>query len=173
MSSIKFNYLTDEIELNGSESFIESNFDRIQDLLIESFGVKRKLSSSETHEEQKPEPVPLVIKEESQPEAEIEKPELSETILALPATEPSIHEISQEIRATRPPLRKYIRKVGIPGHEKISIQVAEQKPNVISIASLKEKFGLPDSQIEGIIRDAEKLGKIRRTANGSYVWSQD
>jgi len=49
MSSIKFNYLTNEIELKGSESFIESNFDRIQDLLIESFGVKRKLSSSETH----------------------------------------------------------------------------------------------------------------------------
>jgi hypothetical protein len=161
MSSIKFNYLTNEIEFKGSESFIESNFDRIQDLLIESLGVKRKLSSSETHEEQKPEPVPLVIKEESQPEA------------ALPTPEPSIPEISQEIRATRPPLRKYIRKVGIPGHEKISIQVAEQKPNVISIASLKEKFGLPDSQIEGVIRDAEKLGKIRRTANGSYVWSQD
>ena len=42
MSSIKFNQLTREIELEGSESFIESNFDKIQDLLIESFGVNKK-----------------------------------------------------------------------------------------------------------------------------------
>ena len=42
MSSIKFNHLTREIEMKGSESFIESNFDQIQDLLVESFGVKRE-----------------------------------------------------------------------------------------------------------------------------------
>ena len=42
MSSIKFNHLTREIEMKGSESFIESNFNKIQDLLVESFGVKRK-----------------------------------------------------------------------------------------------------------------------------------
>ena len=41
------------------------------------------------------------------------------------------------------------------------------------MASLKEKFGLSESKIGGIIRDAEKLDKIRSVMNGSYVWTQD
>jgi hypothetical protein len=41
MSGIKRNQLTKGIEMKGSESFIESNFNKIQDLLVESFGVKR------------------------------------------------------------------------------------------------------------------------------------
>ena len=61
----------------------------------------------------------------------------------------------------------------MPGHQRIVVEVAEQKPTEISIASLKEKFGLSESKIGGIIRDAEKLGKIRRVMNGSYVWTQD
>ena len=42
MPSIKFNQLTKEIEVKGSESFIESNFNKIQDLLVENFGVKKR-----------------------------------------------------------------------------------------------------------------------------------
>jgi hypothetical protein len=34
MSIIKFNHLTKEIEMKGSEFFIESNFDKIQDLVV-------------------------------------------------------------------------------------------------------------------------------------------
>ena len=108
---------------------------------------------------------------ESQAGAEIKRHELSEALATLPATEPSIPEISHELKANRPPLRKYIRKVGIPGHERIVVEVAEQKPSVISVDSLKDKFGLSESKIEGIIRDAEKLGKVKRVMNGSYVWA--
>ena len=53
MSSIKFNHLTREISIKGSESFIESNY-QIQDLLIESFGVKKKMTSRKTKEAQEP-----------------------------------------------------------------------------------------------------------------------
>ena len=76
MSSIKFNYLTKEIEMKGSESFIESNFDKIQDLLIESFGVKKKMASRMTKENQ--EPISAVKVKESQTGAEITRHELSE-----------------------------------------------------------------------------------------------
>jgi hypothetical protein len=76
-----------------------------------------------------------------------------------------------ELKAKRPPLRKYIRKEGMPGHQRNVVEVVEQKPSEISIASLKEKFGLSDSKIGGIIRDAEKLGKIKRVMNGSYAWT--
>ena len=61
----------------------------------------------------------------------------------------------------------------MPGHQRIVVEVVEQKPREISIASLREKFGLSESKIGGIIRDAEKFGKIKRVMNGSYVWSQD
>jgi hypothetical protein len=156
MPSIKFNYLTKEIELKGSESFIESNFDKIQDLLVESFGVKRKMVSRMTKAKQ--EPILAVKVKESQEDAE---------------PKPSFLELSHELKAKRPPLRKYIRKEGIPGHERIVVEIVEKKPAELSLASLKEKFGLSDSKIGGIIRDAEKFGKIKRVMNGSYVWSQD
>jgi hypothetical protein len=77
-------------------------------------------------------------------------------------------EFSHELNASRSPLRKYIRKEGMPGHQRIVVEIAEQKPKEITLASLKEKFGLSNSKIGGISRDAEKLGKIRRTMNGSY-----
>jgi hypothetical protein len=169
MSSIKFNYLTREIEMEGSESFIELNFDKIQDLLIESFGVKRKMVSRMTKAKQ--EPISRVKMKESQSDAEVTGHELSEVPPLSPTTISAIPEISHEFKATRPPLRKYIRKVGTPGHERTVVEVIEQKPKEITLASLKEKFGLTDSKIGGIIQDAEKLGKLRRVMNGSYVWS--
>jgi hypothetical protein len=170
MSSIKFNQMTKEIEVTGSESFIESNFDKIQDLLVERFGMKKMLASRKTEETQ--EPISLVKMKES-PDAEVKRHELSEVSSISPATASATSEISHETKANRPPLRKYIRKVGIPGHQRIVVQVVEQKPREISVASLKEKFGLPESKIEGIFRDAEKLGKIRKDMSGSYVWMQD
>ena len=76
MSSIKFNYLTKEIELEGSESFIESNFDKIKDLMMNSFGVKREMVSRMT--EIKQEPIMDVKVKESQADVEIKGHELSE-----------------------------------------------------------------------------------------------
>ena len=80
-------------------------------------------------------------------------------------------QVGLELKTTRPPLRKYIRKEGMPGHQRVVVEVVEQKPREISIASLKEKFGLSETKIGGIIRDAEKFGKIKRVMNGSYVWT--
>jgi hypothetical protein len=171
MSSLKFNCLTKEIELEGSESFIESNFAKIQDLMMKSFGVKREMVSR--MKKVKQEPILDVKVNESQAGAEINGHELSEASQLSPATQSPISEFSNEVRVNRPPLRKYIRKVGMPGQERIVVEVAEQKPKAISLESLKEKFGLSDSKIGGIIRDAEKFGKIKRVMNGSYVWSQD
>jgi hypothetical protein len=168
MPSIKFNLLTKEIEVKGSESFIELNFNKIQDLLVESFGVKKMTVLRKTKTTR--EPISFVKMKESQAGAEIKSHKLSEVPPILPATESFIPEIPYELKAKRPPLRKYIRKEGMPGHQRIVVEVVEQKPREISVASLKEKFGLSESKIGGIIRDAEKLGKIRRVMNGSYAW---
>jgi hypothetical protein len=166
MSSIKFNYLTKEIEMKGSESFIESNFNKIQDLLIESFGVKKKMTSRRTKENK--ETISGVKLQESQTSVATIRPSSASQISQ--ATVSPVLDNSHELKAKRPPLRKYIRKEGIPGHQKTVVEIVEQKPREISIASLREKFGLSESKIGGIIRDAEKLGKLKRVMNGSYVW---
>jgi hypothetical protein len=171
MSSIKFNDLTKEIEMEGSEAFIESNFNKIQDLLVESVGEKKMIAPRKTKMNQ--EPISGVKMKESQIGVELKRHELSEASPILPATKFSMSENSHEIKANRPPLRKYIRKVGIPGHERTVVEVVEQKPKEITLASLKEKFGLSETKIGGIIRDAEKFGKIKRVMNGSYAWSQE
>lgn len=173
MSSIRFNYLTREIEMEGTEAFIESNFNMIRNLLVESYGVKKKMLSRETKTRSNQEPISFVKIKEVQTITETAKPELSKSLSPLPATEPFVPEVSRDSRATRPPLRKYIRRERISGHERTVVEVVGQKPKEISITSLKEKFGLSESKIEGIIRDAEKLGKVRKVMNGSYVLTQD
>jgi hypothetical protein len=169
MPSIKFNLLTKEIEMKGSESFMESNFNKIQDLLGESFGVKDKMVSRKKMTNQ--DPISFATMKAPQGGAETERHQLSQASQILPATKSAIPEIAHDLGAKRPPLRKYIRKEGLPGHQRIVVEVVEQKPKEISIASLKEKFGLSESKIGGIIRDAEKLGKIKRVMGGSYSWT--
>jgi hypothetical protein len=119
------------------------------------------------------EPISGVKVKEYQAGAEINRHGLSEIPQLSPATTSSVQEIFHEFNAKRPPLRKYIRKVGIPGQERTVVEVVEQKPKAISLESLKEKFGLSDSKMGGIIRDAEKFCKIKRVMNESYVWSQE
>ena len=65
-----------------------------------------------------------------------------------------------ELKATRTPQRKYIRKEGMPGQQKIVVEVVQQKPKEISVASLKEKFGLSDSKIGGKLRSNLSLTGI-------------
>ena len=171
MSTIKFNYLTKNIEVKGSESFIESNIEKIQELMIESFGEKRKMVSKRIKAEE--EPISALKAIDTQKSAEMVRQEPSGESQPYQAIKPSMPEIAHALKAKRPPLRKYIRKVGDPGLERIVVEVVEQKPKEISLASLKEKFGLSDSKIGGTVGDAEKLGKMRRVMNGSSVWSQD
>ena len=116
----------------------------------------------------------IVKRNESQAAVpEIKKQEMSEAPQISIAAMSSISDVPPTIRVNRPPLRKYIRKEGMPGQQKVVVEVVDQRPHDTSIASLKEEFGLSESKIGGIIRDAEKLGKIRRTMNGSYTWIQD
>lgn len=166
MLGIKFNCLTKEIELKGSESFIESNFNKIQDLLVESFGVRKKMIAPRKAKINQ-EPVTVIKEQESQINAETKGQESPVCPVITSAMSVNAHEI----KATRPPLRKYIRKVGTPGHERTVVEIVEQKTEAISLESLREKFGLSESKMGGIIRDAEKFGKVKRVMNGSYAWT--
>ena len=178
MNSIKFNQATKEMEIKGSESFIESNLDMIEDLLTESLGVIKTKGSTRTKSDEKP--VLWLDTVEPQVNEAIKIPDVIKTPEIALVTQRDIPEAPQEPKVKRPPMRKYfstlgnlIRIVDTSINKNPVVNVIEQKPTEISIASLREKFGLPESKIEGIIRDAERHGKIRRVMNGSYVWSQD
>ncbi len=174
MSGITFNQTTKEIEIQGTESFIESNFQKIEDILKESFVTMNKKASEKTIENR-----------EIRISDKIKKPQTTQVMRASErsaletpaATNPGVQEIPAAPKATRPPVRKYFNTMGKPiRSEDTSIDKSQpvgpigRTPDGISIASLKEKFGLSQQQIEGIIRDAEKHGRVRKYQNGSYVW---
>jgi hypothetical protein len=174
MSNIKFNSTTKEIEIKGSESFIESNFYQIQALLIEGFGGKKAKVSKQIKADKEP----LLSGENREPTTEVLRTsEISEAPEELPATKPVIHEVPQAPKVTRPPVRKYFSTLGkCIRSEDTSINkpqttdVIGHIPEELSVASLKEKFGLSEKQIEEIIKDAEKQGRVRKDLDGSYVW---
>ena len=116
---------------------------------------------------------------------EIQKPQTTKVLRVSemsasekPATaKPGVQEVPEAPKAARPPVRKYFNTLGkYIRSEDTSIDksqtagLTERTPAGISIDSLREKFGLSQQQIKGIIRDAEKHGKVRKYVNGSYVW---
>jgi hypothetical protein len=167
MPSIKFNPTTKEIEIEGPESFIESNFYRVQDLVLESLGVKKTKVSRKPHADEEPIGVETM---EIQIAKGTKVPEVSEISEELLTTKPGIPDVPQKPGVKRPPVRKYIR-VGEKSVSKVPIDdQMKLDPEGISIASLKEKFGLSDQKIGAIIREAEKQGRVQKDMDGSYVW---
>ncbi len=176
MSSIKFNQTTREIEISGPESFIEANFPMIRKLAVESSGAKMKKTSKTVNVIEQPESP--VKHSESQTADLIRVPDSVKASDILSAIKPEIPDTSQEPKAPRPPVRKYFNTLGkLIRCEDTSINkslpvsdIVKPVANRFSIASLKEHFGLSEHQIEGIIRDAEKEGRVRKNPDGSYEW---
>jgi len=173
MSNINFNSTTREIEINGSESFIESNFHKIEALLIESFGEKKARVSRQTMADKEP----LCSAENMEPTKAPGASEILQAHKELQAVRPGIGESPQAPRVARPPVRKYFNTLGkfirsedTAINKSQTIDVLGQIPEELSITSLKEKFGLSEKQIEEIIKDAEKQGRVRKDLDGSYVW---
>ena len=164
MSSIHFNPSTKEMEIQGAESFIQANFFQIRDLLIECFGGKsgaRGKPGARTEP-----PVLLAAQDSGIAHVSPDKPPARESAMA-----------SRPLPVKRPPLRKYFNAMGqLIRSEDTSIDrhsangPDRKTPAGISAASLKEKFGLSEEQIEGIIRDAQRQGKIQQDRDGSYIW---
>ncbi len=174
MSHIKFNSTTKEMEITGSVSFIESNFYQVQALMIESFGGEKAKVSRQTGTDKEP----VLSGETREPIQEaLRTSEISEAPEELPAIKSESHEAPPVPKVTRPPVRKYFNTLGkYIRSEDTSINNSQpvdafrRLPEELSVASLKEKFGLSEKQVEEIIKDAEKQGKVRKDLDGSYVW---
>jgi hypothetical protein len=175
MSNINFNSTTREIEIEGSESFIESNFHKIQALLNESFGDREAGVSRQAVADQES----LLSSENKGPMEAPGVPEIKQAPEELPAVRPgiSMSEAPKAPRVARPPVRKYFNTLGkLIRSEDTSVNKSQtgdvpgQSPEELSVASLKKKFGLSEKQIEEVIKDAEKQGRVRKDLDGSYVW---
>ena len=164
MSGITFNQTTKEIEIKGSESFIESNFHKIEDLLKESLVTMNKKASGKSKANRE-----ILLSDE------IQKPQTTKVMKASESsvperpttTKPGVQEVPEAPKATRAPVRKYFNTLGkyIRSEDTSigknqAVGLIGRIPEGISIASLKEKFGLSQQQIEGIIKDAEKHGRV-------------
>jgi hypothetical protein len=101
ISSLRFNSLTKEIEIRGSESFIKSNFFKIYSLLIESFLGTKTRASRETPADKEP-----------QITDEIKGPNVSEACEKLLHAEPETSAVLLEPIMKRPPVRKYFNTLG-------------------------------------------------------------
>ena len=81
---------------------------------------------------------------------------------------PSSEEAS---RVATPLAQKYIlRKAGTATAKDSAVSMTKEGSGRVSVESLKEKLGVSEQQIAGILKDAEKEGRVRKTADGSYVW---
>ena len=151
-SRIRFNPVTKEIEVEGSELFVKTYFDKLQAMIS---GPSQKTAAIEKE--------PRAVK--AAPEKKVEK-------------KPKVKKVSPAQKApkdpkaakTRPPkkvTKKEPRVKRITNIDRI-LGLIQGSAEGISTAEIKEKTGLAESQIWGIVNRASKEGKIRKAKRGVY-----
>jgi hypothetical protein len=167
MPKITINLGTKEIAIEGPEPFVDDYLDTIKEIMMASFKPhKQQKVSIRRRNERSVTPTKVVIPE----------------ITAIPAAKQvrrrrKIHpdtpspDALQAIEPESPPVRRYIlRKASTESTKEPIANVTQRGAGRVSIESMKENLGLTEQQIEGVLRDAEKEGRVRKTADGSYVW---
>ena len=168
MASIRFNQMTKEIVIEGSESFVESNLGKFKDLIFESLGVKKQRASLKTRRASK-RLQPVEIPEQLIPN-EIIVSEESAIAENVSTKESMIPEDLEGVKTSGLPIQERILAEDGPINRDSVCSSTKEMPARLSLASLKEKFGLTERQIEKIIAEAEKEGRIRKDMDGTYVW---
>ena len=125
-SRIKFNPVTREIEIEGSEDFVKNYFNKIQKLLS-------------TIEESVP--------------------------TGPPAKRAGSVRRSRKADVKQPGEKKGKKKSNFD----TVLELIMESPDGINTTDLKERTGLSEQQIWGIIYRAEKVGKIKKAKRGIYV----
>lgn len=152
-SRIKFNPVTKEIEIEGSEKFVKAYFDKLQSMLsgkqeaVAAAPVKPKLAKA--------------VKEKTVKEKAIkEKP-----IKGKPAK-----KVLKSKKAQIAP-KEYVSaaKSKKGGMSKTVLALIQNSPEGITTTELEDKTGLKDKQIWAIISNAKKVGKIKQAKRGLYV----
>jgi hypothetical protein len=167
MAMIRFNMATKEITVEGSESFVEGNFDTIRELVTASYRAGEKQG-------RRPRPkreIPVSTTKGLEPRITVvpakQVPRRRQRRSGTPVPE-SLEERVPE----SPPVRKYIlRKTGKKSaKEPVGSPKNEEGTGRVSIESMKANLGLTEQQVMEILREGEKQGRVKRDVDGSYVW---
>jgi outer membrane protein assembly factor BamA len=155
-SRVRFNPVTKEIEVEGSESFVKTTLDKLLSIIPgavkEEVKVKRVTKAVKAAPKKKAGKKPKVVKVSPAPKA-LKEPKAVKT---------------------RPPkkVKKATKKE--PGVKRVTnidmiVGLIQGSTEGISTAELKEKTGLAERQIWSIVNRAAKLGKIKKLKRGVYV----
>ena len=168
-SRIKFNPVTKEIEIEGSEKFVTTYFDKIQSMLS---GTQEAVASAPV----KPNPIKAIkeksIKEKVVKEKPVRQKRQSKKtlVVAEPVTEQPARKTRQSKKTQKVALEEVLAVKGKRGNmSKSVLTLILDTPEGITTAELEKKTGLKDKQIWAIISNAKKAGKIKQENRGVYV----
>ena len=161
-SRIKFNPVTKEIEIEGSEKFVKTYFDKIQTMLS---GTQEAVASA-------PVKPTKAIKEKPVKEIPVKKGRQSKKTPVV--TEPVVEQLAKKIRQSKKAQKVAKEEApevkGRRGNlSKTVLAIILDSPEGITTAELKEKSGLKENQIRAIVNSGKKAGKIRIAKRGMYV----
>jgi Mor family transcriptional regulator len=139
-SRIRFNPVTKEIEIEGSESFVKTYFDKLQEVIS---GPAEKI---------------VAAKKESKA---IKAAPTKKTGKKLKTAKAGpVKKVSKN--AKKKPMEKRVT------HIDMIVELIQGSSEGISTAELKKKTGLSELQIWGIVNRVAKEGKIRKMKRGLY-----
>jgi hypothetical protein len=150
-SRIKFNPVTKEIEIEGSEKFVKTYFDKIQAMLS---GTQEAVAAAPIKEK----PIRKARQSKKTPEV----------------AEPVIEQLAKKIRQSKK-AQKVAKEEVLAGKSKRGdmskavLALILDSPEGISTTELEEKTGLKDRQIWAVVANAKKAGKIKQAKHGVYV----
>ena len=160
-SRIKFNPVTKEIEIEGSESFVGTYFDKIQSMLS---CTQEAVAAAPIKE--KP------LKEKAIKEKTVRKARQSKktTVVA----EQIIEQLAKKIRQSKKAQKvlkeeKLVKEPKRGDMSKAVLSLIQDSPEGITTTELKEKTGLTGRQIWSVIPGAKKRGKIKQAKRGVYI----
>jgi hypothetical protein len=155
-SRIRFNPVTKEIEVEGSELFVKTYFDKLQATITR--------------------PSPKTVTRRKGRKAVMAAPAKKAEKKTRLVKAPRVNKAKKAPKAVKPTVAKRVRKTGkkAPAEKKVTnidvvVSFIQGAPEGISTAELKTKTDLNERQIWSIVNRASKLGKIRKMKRGVYV----
>ncbi len=168
-SRIKFNPVTKEIEIEGSEKFVKAYFDKIQ---VMHSGTQEAVAAAPV----KTKPIKAIKEKAVKVKVIKEKParKARQSKKTPVVTEPVIEQLAKKIRQSKKAQKVAKEEVlavkGKRGNmSKTVLAIILDNPEGITTAELKEKSGLKETQIRAIVNSGKKAGKIRIAKRGVYI----
>ena len=148
-SRIRFNPVTKEIEIEGSEEFVKAYFNKLQNMIS---GAPEAVV-----EESKAVKVRPVRKAKKEPKAVKARPPKKEPKAAKPGPQKKAEKAAKKALG----IRRITNVAAV-------LKLVQGSAEGISTAEIKEKTGLTERQIWGVVTRADKQGKIRTVKRGIY-----